>query len=132
MSKMYRIESSAIQDNNPKKGFNRQKFKTVLFFIADIAVFGISITALGMKYQEWKSCVYHFDLWIETVSALGGLSLAINFVSYYLLLKIQNFEVDQNSELSVLQQEYDFKRSTEKAQKSLLYVSLVLDLGMLI
>ena len=94
---MYRIESTNIQNDEGKKNIFRQKLKTVLFFIADFFVFAFCVYALIVKHKAWEVCDYHFNLWIETVSLLGGISFIINFFSYYLLNKIQNFQVDNSS-----------------------------------
>ena len=89
MSKMYRIEST--KNDESEKSIFRQKLKTVLFFIADFFVTAFCVFALIVKHKAWEDCDYDFNLWIETVSAIGGVSLIINFFSYYLLNKIQNF-----------------------------------------
>ena len=136
ISNMYRMESPAQSLNNKKKML-RQKIKTIVFFIMDVLVCAVCLLAFGLKYDDWKSCHYEFDLWIFTLSLFGVLSLIVDIASFLLLKSIQNKKISNNNSLveagqpDSWQQKYKSKRRAVRIQRTLVIFSVLLDMGML-
>ncbi len=89
VSKLYRIESIRDSENAPLWKLKRQRLKTLLFFVLDFAVLGVSIYTYIAKKEDWKLCRKRFDAWIITVICGGLLSLLLNFASWASLRKIR-------------------------------------------
>ena len=89
MSKMYRIESTRLDEDSSTKKLLRRKIKTILFFTLDVLLLIMCILTFIFKYKDWSYCQYDFDSWIGSVVILSALSLVVDIADSIMLWKIE-------------------------------------------
>ena len=89
MSKMYRIESTRLDEDSSTKKLLRRKIKTILFLTVDILLLVMCVLTFIFKYQDWEKCRYDFDGWIGSVVIISAISLIVDIADSIVLWKIE-------------------------------------------
>ena len=86
VGKMLRVENNAADSDAPsKKTMFRRTIKTVLFFTVDVVMLVICVVAELLKFNEWKSCHYSFNMWIMFLIAFCFLCLIVDTIDFLLI-----------------------------------------------